>query len=148
MLLIILELHWDIEFHAVHSLYAGRIPRPWPEMFPSKKFVNSQESKRHDHSLYGRYLSRMRKNSFIYFGIPFFAMMLAGTYFMTQFASVRYEQFDRRQTEVTQEQALQINGKKRKVDMREEFYRLQHMDLDNWEQKRVQRLPGESDNKW
>lgn len=67
---------------------------------------------------------------------------------MTQFASVRYEQFDRRQTEVTQEQALQINGKKRKVDMREEFYRLQHMDLDNWEQKRVQRLPGESDNKW
>lgn len=117
-------------------------------MFPSKKFVNSKETKRHDNSLYGRYLARMRKNSFIYFGIPFFAMMLLGTHFMTQFAAVRYEQHDRKQTEVTSEEALQMHTNKRKVDMREEFYRLQHMDLDNWEQKRVQRLPGESENKW
>lgn len=117
-------------------------------MLGNKKFVSSAERQRIENSLWGKYLARMRKNSLLYFGVPFFAMMLVGTHFMTQFASIRYEQHDRREQEVSQEDALQLSAKKRKVDLREEYYRLQHMDLDNWEQKRVKRLPGESENKW
>lgn len=117
-------------------------------MFNSKKYVTREQQEKFDKSLWGKYMQRMRKNSFIYFGIPFFAMMLLGTHFMTQFASIRYEQHDRRLQEFSQDDALKLSGKKRKVDLKDEYYRLQHMDLDSWEQKRVQRLPGESDNKW
>lgn len=92
-------------------------------------------------------MERMKKNSLVYFGIPFFTMMLVGTYFAAQFSSIKFEESDRRVQELPSQKSLE-GIKKRKVDMKEEYYRLQHMDLDSWEQKRVERLPGESDNKW
>jgi cytochrome c oxidase assembly protein subunit 16 len=46
---------------------------------------------------------------------------------------------------MTQEEALEVGGKRRKVDMKEEYYRLAAKDLDDWEQKRVERLKGEPD---
>lgn len=118
-----------------------------PAMLGSKKFVNSREKARMDASFFGRYYARVRANSLIYVGIPFFATMFLGLQLMTQFASVRYEQSDRRKKEVSQADALK-DTRKRKVDLKEEFYRLQHMDLDSWDQKRVPRLKGEGDNKW
>lgn len=116
-------------------------------MLGSKRFIGSKEKERLNNSFWGRYTRRVRSNSLVYFGIPFFAMVFIGHTLMTQFAAVRYEQHDRRHTEVSQQEALQ-QVKKRKVDLREEFYRLQHMDLDSWEQKRVPRLKGEDSNKW
>jgi len=40
---------------------------------------------------------------------------------------------------------LGIGKNRRKVDMKEEYYRLAAKDLDDWEQTRVKRLPGEND---
>jgi len=46
---------------------------------------------------------------------------------------------------MTKEEALNVGGNKRKVDPKEEYYRLAAKDIDNWEQRRVERLPGEPD---
>lgn len=118
------------------------------QMLKTKKFLTKEQQEQYARSIKGRYLTAMKKNSFVYFGIPFFAIMLAGTYFLTQFASLRYEQHDQKTSEINQKAQLDLSGKRRKVDINEEFYRLQQLDTTNWEQKRVKRLEGESENKW
>lgn len=114
---------------------------------PRRKFVSSKEREAFSRTWRGRYLQKMKSNSLVYFGLPFFTMMLVGTYFAAQFSTIKFEESDRRVQEIPSQRSLE-GVKKRKVDMKEEYYRLQHMDLDNWEQKRVKRLPGESENKW
>jgi len=46
---------------------------------------------------------------------------------------------------MTKDEELGIGKDKRKIDLQEEYYRLAAKDLDNWEQKRIKRLPGEHD---
>lgn len=116
-------------------------------MFGSKRFIGRKEQERFNATFMGRYLQKMKSNSLLYFGVPFFAMMYIGLNIMTQFSELKYENIDRRQTDVSQSDALK-KVRKRTVNLNDEFYRLQHMDLDNWEQKRVPRLKGESENKW
>ncbi|EGF34515.1 hypothetical protein AAULH_14301, partial [Lactobacillus helveticus MTCC 5463] len=59
---------------------------------------------------------------FIMFGVPVFAMLFAATYMLSYFTALRYEKHDQRISEISQEEALSIDGKKRKVDLKEEFY--------------------------
>ena len=46
---------------------------------------------------------------------------------------------------MSRKEELGIHKNARKVDMREEYYRLAGRDIDNWEQKRVKRFKGETD---
>lgn len=93
--------------------------------------------------------------------------MVAGSFFLTPATAIRYEKHDRRVRRLTKEEELGIGKTGRKVDMKEEYYvsifrsvlgvtekwrannvilqRLAAKDLDDWEQKRVKRLPGEPD---
>ncbi|CAN6652163.1 cytochrome c oxidase assembly protein Cox16p, mitochondrial [Trichomonascus vanleenenianus] len=96
----------------------------------------------------GWYMNNLRNHSFLLFGLPFISVLTAGAYFLSYFTAVRYEQHDRKVTAMSEEEALDVYKKRRKVDMREEYYRLQQMDLDSWEQVRVPRFEGESENKW
>ncbi|KAH0558465.1 Cytochrome oxidase assembly [Trichoglossum hirsutum] len=71
--------------------------------------------------------------------------MVAGSFFLAPATALRYERHDRRVQQMTKEEELGIGKDRRKVDMNEEYYRLSAKDIENWEQKRVQRLPGEHD---
>lgn len=71
--------------------------------------------------------------------------MVAGSFFLTPAAAIRYEKHDRRVKQLSKEEELGIGKAGRKVDMAEEYYRLAAKDLDDWEQKRVKRLKGEPD---
>ncbi|KAK4493689.1 hypothetical protein PRZ48_014874 [Zasmidium cellare] len=71
--------------------------------------------------------------------------MLLGSFFLTPATALRYERYDRKVRQLTKEEELGIGKDRRKVDLREEYYKLAAKDLDNWEQKRVKRLPGEHD---
>ncbi|EKG19993.1 Cytochrome c oxidase assembly protein COX16 [Macrophomina phaseolina MS6] len=89
----------------------------------------------------------MQKHPFLLFGLPFIATMVAGSFFLTPATALRYERHDRKIRQMTREEELGIGKDRRKVDMKEEYYRLAAKDLDDWEQKRVKRLPGEHDGK-
>lgn len=128
-------------------------------VFQSKKFVSSSQA--------GTNAQRIRaavaRHPFMFFGLPFMATMLAGSFFLTPATALRYERHDRKVKQLSQEEGLGIGKEKRKVDLKEEYYvslsiftgqhcqtdnllqRLAAKDLDNWEQKRVKRLPGEID---
>lgn len=125
-------------------------------VFQSKKFRPSSASS----TLPARYRSAMARHPFALFGLPFIATIVAGSFFLTPAAAVRYEKHDRRVQRMGREEALGIGRNARKVDMKEEYYvsvcvccirsvltrqKLAAKDLDDWEQKRVRRLEGEHD---
>jgi len=110
-------------------------------VFPSRKFRSSADS----NNLAARYRVALNKRPFLLFGLPFIATMVAGSFFLTPATAIRYEKHDRKVRRMSKEEALGIGKDARKVDMKEEYYRLAAKDLDDWEQKRVKRLPGEHD---
>ncbi|KAI9640176.1 Cytochrome oxidase assembly [Ciborinia camelliae] len=115
-------------------------------VFGSKKFRGSAES----NTIAARYRRALAKHPFALFGLPFIATMVAGSFFLTPATAIRYEKHDRRVRRLSKEEELGIGKTGRRVDMKEEYYvseRLAAKDLDDWEQKRVKRLPGEHDGK-
>ncbi|KAF2086781.1 hypothetical protein K490DRAFT_43529 [Saccharata proteae CBS 121410] len=92
-----------------------------------------------------KYRAALQKHPFLLFGFPFLATMVAGSFFLTPATALRYERHDRKVRQLSRDEELGIGKDRRRVDMKEEYYKLAAKDLDDWEQKRVKRLPGEHD---
>ena len=69
-----------------------------------------------------RYRAIMNKHPFLSFGLPFLAVIIAGSFVLTPAAAVRYERHDRKVRQMTKEEELNVRRAPRKVDMREEYY--------------------------
>ncbi|ROT41006.1 cytochrome c oxidase assembly protein COX16 [Sodiomyces alkalinus F11] len=110
-------------------------------VFGNKRFTPSAEA----HAFGSRYRAQLSKHPFLLFGLPFLAVMVAGSFVLTPATAIRYEKYDRKVRQVTKEEELGLRRNARRVNMKDEYYRLAAKDLDNWEQKRVKRLPGEHD---
>ncbi|KAL4723447.1 Cytochrome oxidase assembly [Fusarium chlamydosporum] len=109
--------------------------------FQSKKFRSAADM----NTIGMRYRTLMNKHPFLMFGLPFISVIVAGSFVLTPATAVRYERYDRKVRQMTKDEELNVRRSARKVDMKEEYYRLAGKDLDDWEQKRVKRLPGEND---
>jgi cytochrome c oxidase assembly protein subunit 16 len=132
-------------------------------VFPNRKFVGAADANK-----FGvRYRALMAKHPFLLFGLPFMAVIIGGSFVLTPATAIRYERHDRKVRQMTRDEELGVGKAGRKVDIREEYYvsdrlhlallwglqytdvpllqRLSSKDIDDWEQKRVKRLPGESD---
>lgn len=136
-------------------------------VFPKKKYVSATEA----NTIAARYRAGLAKRPFLLFGLPFMAIIVAGSFVLTPATAIRYERHDRKVRQMTKEEELGVGRAGRKVDIKDEYYvslvpaaedmrvlivvpfadddlasqRLAAKDLDDWEQKRVKRLPGESD---
>ncbi|TKA49436.1 hypothetical protein B0A54_00102 [Friedmanniomyces endolithicus] len=108
-------------------------------IFQSKRYRPSSA----DATLAARYRNALARHPFALFGLPFIATMVLGSFFLTPATALRYERHDMKVRQVTEDERLGIGKDKRRIDMKEEYYVTK--DLDNWEQKRVKRLPGEHD---
>ncbi|KAL9067772.1 MAG: hypothetical protein Q9161_006681 [Pseudevernia consocians] len=111
--------------------------------FQSKKFRPSSYQK----SLGAIYRRNLNSHPFLLFGLPFIFTMVAGSFILTPATALRYERHDRKVQQMTKEEELGIGKDRRRVDINEEYYRLaaKSQDLDDWENKRVKRLPGENE---
>lgn len=69
-----------------------------------------------------RYRALMNKHPFLTFGLPFMAVVIAGSFVLTPATAVRYERHDRKVRQMTKEEELGVRRSARKVDMREEYY--------------------------
>ncbi|KAF1999598.1 cytochrome c oxidase assembly protein COX16, mitochondrial [Amniculicola lignicola CBS 123094] len=108
--------------------------------FSSKSFSRTLPN-----TISARYRALLRKHPFVLFGLPFIATIVGGSFMLTPATALRYERYDRKNQQITQEDAMGLKKDRRKVNMRDEYYRLQAKDLEAWEQRRVKRLPGEID---
>ena len=73
--------------------------------------------------------------------------MVAGSFFLTPATALRYERHDRKMRQLSEEEKMGIkkDGGRKVVDAGEEYYRLAAKDLDDWDNKRVERFKGEPD---
>ncbi|KAL1963297.1 hypothetical protein VTN77DRAFT_8520 [Rasamsonia byssochlamydoides] len=131
-------------------------------VFPSKPFRRTPTaSSSLGERLGALYRANLPKHPFLLFGLPFIMVMVAGSFVLTPATALRYERYDRKVRQLTQEEALELGLKgedgeegikrnpRRHVigSEKDEYYRLMAKDLDNWEQKRVQRFKGEPDGR-
>lgn len=107
------------------------------------------------------YRTRLSRHPFLLFGLPFIAVIVAGSFALTPAAALRYERYDRKVQQLSQDEVFELglkgpggeegikrNPRRRVIgDEREEYYKLMAKDLDNWEQTRVKRFEGEPDGK-
>lgn len=85
--------------------------------FQNNKFRSSGDMSR----VGQRYRALMNKHPFITFGLPFLAVIIAGSFVLTPATAVRYERHDRKVRQMTKEEELNVRRAPRKVDMREEY---------------------------
>jgi hypothetical protein len=135
-------------------------------IFQRKTFRGSRPASDLSGKLLAWYTHRQSNNPFLYFGLPFLSLMVGASFLLTPATALRFEKHDRRNRKVSEEEELQLglkggptgegnlsyNPRRRKVlkgelSEKDEYYRLMAKDLDNWEQKRVERWKDEPDGR-
>ncbi|KAI0534381.1 cytochrome c oxidase assembly protein COX16-domain-containing protein [Xylaria digitata] len=110
-------------------------------VFQSKKYRGAADTG----TFAAKYRTMMAKHPFFFFGLPFMSIIIAGSFILTPATAIRYERHDRKVRQLTRDEELGVGKGGRKINIKDEYYRLAAKDLDDWEQKRVKRLPGEND---
>lgn len=129
-------------------------PPPFPYLhsaemsFSGKKFRSRREQLAYEASIAGRYQKNMNRNPFLWFGLPFCSLIVLGSFWLSEFTAVRYDQQDKKVQELQEEDVVKMRSNKREFDIKEEYYRLQGLGEQDWEPKRIPRFKGESENVW
>src|SRR3954447_25653878 len=88
-----------------------------PGPFASKSFAATLPN-----SLAARYRKALQRHPFLLFGLPFLSTIVAGSFMLTPATALRYERYDRKNQQITQEEAMGLRQERRKVNMRDEYY--------------------------
>jgi cytochrome c oxidase assembly protein subunit 16 len=89
-------------------------------------FANSMSNtfsrKRHRQSALSLwYQAKLRRNPFLFFGLPFLSIIVIGSYALSSFTTIRYERHDQKVKIMTEEELLKLNKDRRRPDIREEY---------------------------
>lgn len=85
--------------------------------FSSKSFRSTLPN-----SLAAKYRKALQKHPFALFGLPFLATIVAGSFLLTPATALRYERYDRKNQQISQEEAMGLGQNRRKVNMKDEYY--------------------------
>jgi cytochrome c oxidase assembly protein subunit 16 len=97
------------------TMFRATLPLRGP--FTSKPFRSSTPT-----TLAQKYRALLQKHPFLLFGLPFLTTIVAGSFALTPATALRYERYDRKNQQVSREEAMGLGKERRKVDMREEYY--------------------------
>lgn len=92
--------------------------------FSSKSFKSTLPN-----SLAAKYRKALQKHPFALFGLPFLATIVAGSFMLTPATALRYERYDRKNQQISQEEAMGLGQNRRKVNMKDEYYVSDLMDI-------------------
>ncbi|KAG0294743.1 Cytochrome oxidase assembly [Dissophora globulifera] len=80
----------------------------------------------------------IKKRPVLYFGLPFVLTVVAGSFLLSELTATKYNVQDSRTKSMSKEEGLKLSKSRRKLDLQEEYWRLQSQDIDDdWEIKRV-----------
>ena len=116
--------------------------------FGTKTFRSKKQQIKFENTFVGMYQKNVKKRPFIFLGLPFFGLVLFGNYILEDLLRAKFERADRKNQEFDEKDMEKLNKKRRKVDIKEEYYKLQGMAESDWEPVRVKRFDGESENVW
>ncbi|KAF9919817.1 Cytochrome oxidase assembly [Linnemannia zychae] len=86
----------------------------------------------------------IKKRPVLYFGLPFVLTVVVGSFALAELTATKYNNYDNRTKAMSKEESLKLGVKsRRKLDLQEEYWRLQAQDVDNddWEIKRIDAQP-------
>ncbi|KAI5453885.1 Cytochrome oxidase assembly [Naganishia albida] len=91
--------------------------------------------------------TRLQRRPFMYFGLPFIGLVIFSSYALESFTKTRYDYQSTKVQSVTKEEQLRMDKNRKRVDLKEEYYRLQGLNSeknvdDDWENVRVPRPAG------
>ena len=66
--------------------------------------------------------SHLRRHPFLLFGLPFISLVIASSFALQTFTRIRYDLHDQKVTTLTKEEELGMSHKRKKVDLRDEYY--------------------------
>ncbi|KAG0368985.1 Cytochrome oxidase assembly [Mortierella sp. AD032] len=87
-----------------------------------------------------KFSQSIKKKPVLLFGLPFLLTIVAGSFALSELTATKYNVHDNRTKAMTKEEGLKLSAKsRRKLDLQEEYWRLQAEDVDDddWEIKRV-----------
>ncbi|KAI1305546.1 Cytochrome oxidase assembly [Mortierella claussenii] len=80
----------------------------------------------------------IKKRPVLYFGLPFLLTVVVGSFALSELTATKYNVHDNRTKAMTKEEGLKLSKNRRKLDLQEEYWRLQAQNMDDdWEIKRV-----------
>ncbi|KAG1827602.1 cytochrome c oxidase assembly protein COX16-domain-containing protein [Suillus subaureus] len=82
--------------------------------------------------------SRLKRHPAL-FGVPFLLIIVGASFGLQTFTQTRYDLQDQKVKQISNEQALGLDRKKKKFDIREEYYKLSAAGEQDWEPKRIAR---------
>ncbi|KAF9304513.1 Cytochrome oxidase assembly [Mortierella antarctica] len=89
-----------------------------------------------------RFAQATKKRPVLYFGLPFLLTVVIGSFALSELTATKYNVHDNRTKAMSKEEGLKLNKNRRKLDLQEEYWRLQAQDVDDdWEIKRVDSAP-------
>uniref|UniRef100_A0A0L0NSJ8 Cytochrome c oxidase assembly protein COX16, mitochondrial n=1 Tax=Candidozyma auris TaxID=498019 RepID=A0A0L0NSJ8_CANAR len=99
----------------------------------NKIFRGKKEQEAFDKTFAGRYQKLLRKNHFLFFGLPFMLSIYAGALYLQKFTAVKWEKYDEKHRQLSEDEMLSMIDKKRSFDKRDDYYRLQGLLKDHTE---------------
>lgn len=87
-------------------------------------------------------LSQTIKKHPLLFGVPFCLIIVGASFGLQVFTQTRYDLHDQKIKKVSDEQALGLDRAKKKLDLREEYFKLSATSNKDWEPKRIARPKG------
>ncbi|KAE8214699.1 hypothetical protein CF327_g1924 [Tilletia walkeri] len=106
----------------------------------------SSKPRRGGSGFLARVSPRISRNPILFFGLPFIFTITASSFVLAQFTQTRYDYNATKVQTLSKEEELRMSKDRRKIDVREEYFRLTSDktddDWDQWEPVRVPRPEG------
>lgn len=93
-------------------------------------FRGKKAQEAYDKTFAGKYQKLLKKNHFLYFGLPFMLSIVAGSIYLQTFTAVKWEKYDAKHQQLSESEMLSLIDGKRKLDKRDDYYRLQGFQVD------------------
>lgn len=91
----------------------------------NNQFRGKRAQEAYNKTIAGKYQKLLKRNHFLYFGIPFMLSIVAGSLFLQRFTSIKWEQYDEKYRQLGEEEMLGMIENKREVNKKDDYYRLQ-----------------------
>ncbi|RLV89633.1 Cytochrome c oxidase assembly protein COX16 mitochondrial [Spathaspora sp. JA1] len=94
-------------------------------VFSNNIFRSKKAQQEYERSFAGKYQKLIKRNSFLYFGLPFMLSIVAGSLYLQKFTAIKWERYDEKYRQLGEEEMLNMIEHKRVFDKKDDFYRLQ-----------------------
>ncbi|KDN51954.1 FAD-dependent thiol oxidase [Tilletiaria anomala UBC 951] len=95
-------------------------------------------------SPFSRFVPHVRNHPVLFFGLPFVLTIVGASFGLSRLTQTRYDYNAQKVSTLSKEEELNMKKDRRRIDIREEYYKLQAKsdELDDWEPKRIKRPEG------